>query len=258
MIHGILFLDLHNGGIKLFTHEHIASFNELETILYQYVTAHSDQVIHMRIRDLADTTHVSPSTILRFCRKVGCDGFTEFKVKLKIEAEARQKAKVESSNNAFAEFAERTMSGRFEPFVQEVAHLAASSKSIIFVGGGSSGILAQYGAHYFSGLGKFSTYISDPYFPVYDDLQHTITIALSISGETKQIVELVRKLKKEGSRVVSITNNKQCTLAKMSEVNIAYYTTEEHHHYTNITTQLPVLYLIESIARNMHSYSNLS
>ncbi|WP_046175522.1 MurR/RpiR family transcriptional regulator [Domibacillus indicus] len=240
----------------MFTSEQIASFNELETILYQYITTHSGKVVHMRIRDLADETHVSPSTILRFCRKAGCDGFAELKVKLKIEAETRKKEAVKSSNSAFAEFAEKTLEGRFEHAIGEVASLASSAKSVIFVGGGSSGILAQYGAHYFSGLGKFSTYINDPYFPVYDDLRHTATIALSVSGETKQMIDLASKLKKEGSRLISITNNKQCTLAKMSEVNIAYYTTEERHRYTNITTQLPVLYLIEAIARNMYTFSS--
>ncbi|WP_050182885.1 MurR/RpiR family transcriptional regulator [Domibacillus robiginosus] len=240
----------------MFTHEHIVSFNELETIIYQYITAHSEQVVHMRVRDLADAAHVSPSTILRFCRKVDCEGFAELKAKLKISMEAREKKSLNNAHSTFAEFAEKTFEGRFDSAIKEVSRLAASSKSMIFAGSGSSGILAQYGSHYFSGLGKFSTYINDPFFPVYDDLRDTVTIALSVSGENKHTVNLVRKLKKEGSRIVSITNHKHCTLAKISEINIAYYITEERHHYTNITTQLPVLYLMESIAKNMYSLSN--
>ncbi|MEM1504948.1 MurR/RpiR family transcriptional regulator [Domibacillus sp. 8LH] len=237
----------------MFTYEHILSFNELETILYQYIASNREKVIHMRARDLADATHVSPSTISRFCRKVDCEGFAELKAKLKIDLEMDKKKNIKSSHYTFAEFAEKAFEGRFEADIQEISRLAAFSKSVIFAGSGSSGILAQYGSHYFSGLGKFSTYMSDPFFPVYDDLRETTTIALSISGEHKHTVDLAGKLKKEGSRIVSITNNKDCALAKMSEINIAYYITEERHHYTNITTQLPVLYLIESIARNMHA-----
>lgn len=235
----------------MFTQEQIASFNELETSIYQYIIHNRDRVTGMRIRDVAAATHVSPSTVLRFCRKAGCEGFAELKVKIKLAGEGERATALTSPEQIFAEFAEKTLDGRFRDIIKEVAEIAAASKSIIFAGGGSSGILAQYGAHYFSGVGKFSTYISDPYFPVYDDLRHTTAIVLSNTGETRQIIQLAVKLQNEGSRLVSITNNKTCTLAKMSEVNISYYMTEERYRYTNITTQLPVLYFIEAIAREM-------
>lgn len=68
----------------MFTHEIIASFNELETSLYNYICQNGEKVAYMRIRELADETHVSTATILRFCRKLNCEGFSEFKVMLKM------------------------------------------------------------------------------------------------------------------------------------------------------------------------------
>src|SRR5699024_11488415 len=72
---------------QMFTQEEIASFNELETSLYNYIAGNMDKVAYMRIRELADATHVSTTTILRFCRKVGCEGFSEFKVRIKMQIE---------------------------------------------------------------------------------------------------------------------------------------------------------------------------
>lgn len=43
----------------MFTHEIIASFNELETSLYNYICQNGEKVVYMRIRELADETHVS-------------------------------------------------------------------------------------------------------------------------------------------------------------------------------------------------------
>jgi len=43
----------------MFTQEEIASFNELETSLYNYIAGNMDKVAYMRIRELADATHVS-------------------------------------------------------------------------------------------------------------------------------------------------------------------------------------------------------
>ncbi len=75
----------------MFTHEMIASFNELETSLYNYISQNSEKVVYMRIRELANETHVSTASILRFCKKINCEGFSEFKVKLKMYAEANKK-----------------------------------------------------------------------------------------------------------------------------------------------------------------------
>lgn len=68
----------------MFTNEVITTFNDLEMLLYKYIMENREKVVYMRIRDLADEAHVSTSTIMRFCRKLNCEGFSEFKVKLKL------------------------------------------------------------------------------------------------------------------------------------------------------------------------------
>ncbi len=140
-----------------------------------------------------------------------------------------------------------------EEKLKEAAALAADAESVIFIGVGSSGILAEYGARYFSCLGKLSMYIKDPYFPAHSHFRHnSITIALSVSGEGDSTVTHLNQLKQEGSRVISITNHKHSTIAKMSDVNISYYVTEEWFENANITTQIPAMYILESMAREIY------
>jgi DNA-binding MurR/RpiR family transcriptional regulator len=55
----------------MFTPEQIARFSELDYIIYNYVTRHANEAVYMRIRELAEAVHVSPPTILRFCKKGG-------------------------------------------------------------------------------------------------------------------------------------------------------------------------------------------
>ena len=236
----------------MFTSEVIQSFNELESSIYNYVINHLDKVAYMRIRELAEKTHVSTSTILRFCKKVGCEGFSEFKTKLKIEQETNQKS-VKTSHSAVLEFFERNVTADQEQLILKAAQLVNNADNIIFIGNGSSGILAEYGARYFSGLGKFSLYIKDSSYPIHSKLEtNSVTIALSVSGESHVTINQLNELKQKGSKVISITNNKQTTIGKMSDLNIAYYLTEEHHQYTNITSQVPVIFIIEAIARELH------
>lgn len=237
----------------MFSNETISSFNELETSLYNYISQNIDKVAYMRIRELADETHVSTATILRFCRKLNCDGFSEFKVKLKMYLKEDKKTTIKSSQHTIVEFFERSLKGDLEDKIKEAASLVNKVENVIFIGIGSSGILAEYGARYFSSLGKFSLYIKDPHFPIHSKLRkNSLTIALSVSGETHSTINHLNLLKQEGSQIISITNNKLSTIAKISDLNIPYYVTEEFIEEANITTQVPVVYILESMAREVY------
>lgn len=237
----------------MFSNDSIASFNELETSLYNYISQNLDKVAYMRIRELADETHVSTATILRFCRKLNCEGFSEFKVKLKMYLEEDKRTFIKSSQHSIVEFFERTIKGDIDEKINEAAIQIQKAENVIFIGIGSSGILAEYGARYFSSLGKFSLYIKDPHFPIHSKFRNnSVTIALSVSGENPFTVNHLNLLKQEGSKIISITNNKLSTIAKISNINIPYYVTEEYFEEANITTQVPVVYIIESIARQIY------
>jgi DNA-binding MurR/RpiR family transcriptional regulator len=243
----------------MFSNEIIASFNELETSLYNYISKNMEKVAYMRIRELADETHVSTATVLRFCRKLNCEGFSEFKIRLKMHLKENKKTMIRSSQQSVVEFFDRTLKGDIEEKVMKAAILVNQAENVIFIGIGSSGILAEYGARYFSSLGKFSLYIKDPHFPIHSNIRNnSVTIALSVSGENNFTVTHLNTLKQEGSKIISITNNKLSTIAKISDLNIPYYVTEEFFDEANITTQVPVVYILESMAREIHKLNHLS
>jgi DNA-binding MurR/RpiR family transcriptional regulator len=245
----------------MFSSEEIKSFNQLEYQLYNYVITNAEKVIYMRIRDLAQETHVSTSTILRFCRKINCDGFSEFKVKLKIfidETKQSKQPNLKNMHHLLSEFMERTLKGNLDVHIGEAIKVIEDAESVLFVGFGGSGIMAQYGARCFSSFGKFSISINDPFFPINAQyLKNNVAIALSVSGETQPTINQVSKLKEQGNTIVSITNSKESTLAQISDVTIPYYVTEEYSTQSNITinttTQFPVMYIIEDLAREIYN-----
>lgn len=53
------------------------------------------------------------------------------------------------------------------------------------------------------------------------------------------------------NKIISITNNRQSTIAKISDLNIPYYVPEEYYESANITTQFPVLFLLEWLAKEV-------
>ena len=155
---------------QLFTYENIIRFNETDLMIYKYIAAHEVEVSYMTIRDLARANHVSTSSILRFCEKTGCEGYSEFRDALRERVRAREDHELGSDIREILEYFGRTRSAAFSESVERAARLIHASGKIIFMGIGGSGILARYGARYFSNYGKLSFSIEDPYYPILDDI----------------------------------------------------------------------------------------
>ncbi len=49
----------------------------------------------------------STTTILRFCKKVGCEGYSEFRLKLKQEVSSKEQKKINMDLTAVKDFFER-------------------------------------------------------------------------------------------------------------------------------------------------------
>lgn len=241
----------------MFNSEIIKNLNDLELILYRYVTKNAEKVIYMRIRELADEAHVSTTTILRFCKKFGCNGYSEFKVKLKIHLESSDQKRINNDQSVIIDFFKKLNTDELNEKIEAVCELICSSQNVLLIGSGTSGIMCKYAARFFSTMGKFATYIDDPYFPAnYKTYEDSVIIILSVSGETDGVINLINNFKKENCPIISITNSENCTISKISDLNISYYITQEKIGISDITTQVPVLYIIETIGRMLHSRIN--
>ena len=240
----------------MFGYKVLQSYNELEMLVYNYIMEHKEEVKYMTIRELAEAVHVSTSTIIRFCKKTGCEGYSEFRVQFKLflkeENENRKKLTQDNGMDEIMYFLHTVTSTAYEESIVKVTELIQESRQLIFIGIGTSGILGKYGARYFSNIGKFSQYIEDPYYPIENDMESTVVIALSESGETQQTLKMAERFKRHNCKLFSITNGSSCTLAKMSDYNLSYFVQKRlvREEY-NITTQIPVIYLLETIGRRL-------
>lgn len=241
----------------MFNSETIKNLNDLELMLYRYIMKNTEKVIYMRIRELASEAHVSTTTILRFCKKFNCNGYSEFKVKLKMYLEKSNNKKINNDQSIIIDFFKKLNTDELDEKMEAVCDLIDDYSNLVFLGSGTSGILCKYAARYFSSLGKFATYIDDPYFPTnYKTYENCVIIVLSVSGETQAIINLINNFKKENCPIISITNSENCTVSKISDLNISYYINQEKIGISDITTQIPVLYIIENIAKFLHNRIN--
>lgn len=238
----------------MFTLEQIRGLNELEQAIYNYVTIHRKAILHMKIRDLADEVHVSTTTILRFCKKVDCEGFSEFKLKYAMFLEKEQAPQEENDVHMMLDFFHKIDNDEFDRKINTVAKMVYNAEKVVFLGIGTSGILAKYGARYFANVNVSANHIDDPFYPIskgYDE--NTLVFVFSVSGETQETIKHVSSLKGKKCKLISVCNRDACTIAKLCDLNLSYYMPMDILTFEiNITTQIPVIYMIETIGRKVH------
>ena len=150
--------------MKMFTVEQIQSLNELEMEVYLYVMKHQSSVRYMRIRELAAKAHVSTTTVERFCKKMGCDGFMEFKLKMKEAIGQKEDITVPEDLYDLKYFLNRAASDEFQEKIDAAAAMIARVDQILCIGICNSGYIAQYAARYFSSFGKVCFAVTDPLY----------------------------------------------------------------------------------------------
>jgi len=239
--------------VTLFNHSAVTSLNNLEMMVYNVVIKNRDKVMYMTIRELADAAGVSTTTVLRFCRKLECEGYSEFRVRFKLYLAQSEPQPANFGASEIISFFKSVNNDEFDRLLDQATDIILASERIIFVGVGTSGSLAKYGARFFSNVGKFSNHVDDPYFPVTNDMaKNALAIVLSVSGETEEILRFASQFSLHRCKVMSITSHEHSALAKLADFNLSWHIPQTRiSGGYDLTTQIPVIYILETLGRKL-------
>lgn len=243
----------------MFEWSQIESLNALEMDVYSYVIANTERVSRMKIRELAQAAHVSTSTVLRFCSKMGCDGYSDFRYRLRNLPRKDEPAPFQTYAQQAIDFLQKARDdAELEQKLSDAARIILSAGKVIFYGIGSSGALCQYGARFFSNVGVYAVFLNDPFYPRPGNyFEDAVLFVLSVSGETKQVVDQVSEYKKQHATIISICNSDRCTVARLSDLTfptfMPFLRFKADTNDIDLTPQLPTLFLLEALGRRLQS-----
>lgn len=233
-----------------------STLSDIDASIVNYVINNLETVSYMRVRDLAEVVHVSPSTIMRFVERVGFESFSDFKYGVKAEIiRLNEMTKISDAHSLdkYLNF-DKTFDKKISKLVSKIS----KSKVIYCAGLGNSGIMADYFNRLISSLGYMVVSSKDGYLPVLwnQDVfdKNNVLLIFSVSGETPEILKLMSLIGSKHPYTVSITNKPDNSLARLSDMNIPYYIEDDRLMYhISMTSQLPLVYIIETVARRLHS-----
>ncbi|WCG81497.1 MurR/RpiR family transcriptional regulator [Pectobacterium sp. A5351] len=229
------------------------SLNDNEMRVYEYIIRNYDKVIYMSVRDLSRECNISSTVVLNFCYKMNFQGYNEFKLSL---ANHLKKVKEMSENDDMKEiiyFFRMIQYRLFDLTFKNMANFLREANHVIFVGVGSSGGIARYGARMFSNLGKSSHFIDDPWYPVADkNYVNEVAIFLSVSGETPDVLKLATRYKENGCKLLSVSSSQNSSLSKITDLNISYHLPLKLiNNDFNVTSQVPAVYILELLGKSL-------
>lgn len=232
------------------------NFNDLsdtDQAIYHYMSSNSDKIPYMRVREIANESHTSASSVMRFIRKLGYESFSEFKSYFRVEQGAMKQEEVFA---AFDVLNPERFSRDLEATLLSVSEKILDSENIIFFGMGSSGSMCEYAARRLAVLGCNSFALTDPTYPLMSKLKNTsdnMLVVLSVTGNTTEIVEIVNGFRRnDDTTIVAITSDINSTLGKMADYVLDYRVEIQRvNKYDDLTSQLPCLFLIESLTTGL-------
>lgn len=230
-----------------FPYSQVESLNETETYVYNYVVKNTKKVLNESIRELANDTHVSTATIMRFCKKMGCEGFTELKYRLKENVEI-QETKEDDANNQFDSFIERVESSDYLESIRRAAEIIKQSDLILTLGIGATGDFAKYTSRLLSGMGYCCYGVDGAAYPVQrvTEGHQGVIIAFYESLQKKLLFEEIYRYKNKNYMIIMLTNTNMGSMEHLCDEVI--HISDGSVMLGKIHSGIPMLYAVEKLA----------
>ena len=222
---------------------------------------------NLPVTELADRAHVSKPTVVRFCRSVGYDGLSDFKLKLagsvsegvpfihrSVDADDKTSdvavKVIDNTVAAFLKYRNDASSFALDQAVQALAETHATGRRIEFYGVGNSGIVAQDAQHKFFRLGMNTIAYSDGHMQVMSASmlgQGDCVVVISNSGRTRDLMDACDIAKKRGATTIVITASGS-PLATSGQIHLTADHPESYDRYSPMVSRLMHLLIIDILA----------
>ncbi|WP_042354435.1 MurR/RpiR family transcriptional regulator [Bacillus rubiinfantis] len=240
------------------TSKHIHTLNNNEKELYNYIIRNMEEVKGCTVRDLAAKCYVSPATIIRFLRKIGFSGYSDFMAILKYTDQ-----KIVDNSNPFVvpqkDYRIEYLKNIYESVrvlddekVAEILALLKKKPRIVVMARGLNKSVAHYFEYVFSGLGFEVVFPEDHFFRkmLLNGIRDSdLVFFFSYGGEDKELIWDIEQLNSlSQATIVSITSANNNSVQNMSHINLYVFSDYIAYNGIDMTSRISMISIIELIA----------
>ena len=219
------------------------------------------------VTELAERAGVSKPTVVRFCRSMGYEGLSDFKLKLAgslsegVPFIHRNVGAQDNSNDvlvkvidntvtAFLKYRNDASSAQIDKAAEAIALTHKKGKRLEFFGVGNSGIVAQDAQHKFFRLGFHTISHSDGHMQIMSASllgPGDCLVVFSNSGRTRDLLDSCEIAKKNGATTVVVTASGS-PLANAGKIHLAADHPESYEKFSPLVSRLLHLMIVDVLA----------
>jgi DNA-binding MurR/RpiR family transcriptional regulator len=200
----------------------IGALKPAERNIADFILKNADQVIHLSVSELGRRAEVGDSTIIRFCRTLGYEGYQEFKLRLaqdlvqpseyiheKITFEdstAELIQKICQSNLLAVEDTARSLDAAM---VQSAAKAVSKARKIDIYGAGYSAFSALDAKSKLLRLGLVADAFADSHMQIMAAsalMKGDVAIGISHTGSSRDVVDALKAARSARATTIAISN----------------------------------------------------
>ena len=246
---------------RIIVEEILPSLGTQEGKIARWMLENEKQLVDTPIKDISYICGVSQPSVVRLCKKLGCNGIKDLKILVDGMQYDNEKSipctfddnSKEIFNKVFSssiESIERTFSFVSCEEIDSLSDMIISASTISVFGIGGSSLAARYLSEELIRLGFKSMCFTDPFsisssastFSLGD-----LLIFVSRQGETKELVDKAQKAKDTGGSIALITTSDVSTLYSLSDMALLVSENQYLLDDRNSFSRLGELALIEAL-----------
>ena len=237
------------------------SFFDSEKKIANCIMERKREVVDMTVAELAQASGASDASVSRFCRRCGFKGFHQLKMTLARELSEESQASVgnDISRRDIGQSLQNILANKTEEIRQTVAmmdpenldrilDIIQKARMVQLVAVGNTIPVALDAAFKFTQLGipaATGTILETQTAYAFNLGKKDVIIAISNSGVSRRLIRILEGASGNGVTVISITNNPESPVAKLSDYHITTATREKLLREDFLFSRVPATMVIE-------------
>ena len=227
-------------GVVLKVNQMLEDLPVSERKVARYVSQNLDNMVGLSVEELAGRSGSSQAAVVRFCKKLGYKGYRDFSIQLVSELAVAQRVNVhragvsdilagEKAGNVIRKVCHHNIQAIEDTFSlvePEQVELAADklfhAQRVDLYAIAASNLVAQDAQQKLMRINKRVTAYSDPHLQLSSASTLTpsdVVIALSWSGETREVLEAAELARRNGAFIIAITRFGKVSLDALADVH---------------------------------------
>lgn len=229
-----------------------------EKVIIDFLRTHPvKELLLLSITEFSEKVGVGDATMLRFCRKLGLKGYSEFRFLLSQSTEEQEGGAGNDADEILGNMLTALRSTHDllnQEEVQKAADMILSARRLYALGSGNSGLAAQEFCNKVLRYGLRCEYWADTHFQTIAaslmEVEDTMLL-FSVSGGTKDMLDIAKHAVQQGVKLVIVTNYLKSPLAKYADALLCVVAKSAPLNSGSLVSKVSQLYVIDVLTREI-------